>query len=437
MSFKGFSKAVARLPQLMMTKTGYSEESSDPEFLDLEERLKNFDTYARKLHEDAKKFKDSLSLMLAHQDSFARELKEVYGHISGSASSPGGSGVSPRPSVAYSSSRSIPKETPQASYQGAESFASFSQSARETLLPDLEVIERRLVSPTADLVLVLDQVKRVIVKRGHKLLDYDRHSQSVRKLKEKPDRSVSDEKTLGKYEASFDQAARDFNHINTLLKQQIPVLLGLKVAFIDPCFMTLFWYQIKVHRVLVDGFRSVVRLPAFDLSVSAAVGFEAKAHAQAELLDELTLLAKNRTGLSGSTAMLSGDEGYFSAEVSPAGVAMGSGGGVSPVAPPDYWASGAATAGTVGGDASKGFSGIHQTMAPPSPWATPSPTSNTATTVYVVALYDYIAQAEGDLSFKRDDRIELVEKTANTNDWWTGKLRGVTGVFPGNYVAEM
>ena len=107
MSFKGFSKAVARLPQLMMTKTGYSEESTDPEFLDLEERLKNFDTYARKLHEDAKKFKDSLSLMLAHQDSFARELKEVYGHISGSASSPGGSGVSPRPSVAYSSSRSV------------------------------------------------------------------------------------------------------------------------------------------------------------------------------------------------------------------------------------------------------------------------------------------------------------------------------------------
>ncbi|CAO3638152.1 unnamed protein product [Mucor hiemalis] len=55
---------------------------------------------------------------------------------------------------------------------------------------------------------------------------------------------------------------------------------------------------------------------------------------------------------------------------------------------------------------------------------------------FVVALYDYAAQAEGDLSFKKDDRIEIVEKTADTNDWWTGRLNGITGVFPGNYVQE-
>jgi amphiphysin len=50
---------------------------------------------------------------------------------------------------------------------------------------------------------------------------------------------------------------------------------------------------------------------------------------------------------------------------------------------------------------------------------------------YVLALYDYDAQAEGDLSFKKDDKIELVNRTEDANDWWTGKLRGVVGVFPG------
>lgn len=55
---------------------------------------------------------------------------------------------------------------------------------------------------------------------------------------------------------------------------------------------------------------------------------------------------------------------------------------------------------------------------------------------FVVALYDYTAQAEGDLSFKKDDRIEIIQKTADTNDWWTGRLNGITGVFPGNYVQE-
>lgn len=65
-----------------------------------------------------------------------------------------------------------------------------------------------------------------------------------------------------------------------------------------------------------------------------------------------------------------------------------------------------------------------QWSAPP----TPAPTSNKQ---YVIALYDYTAQADGDLSFRKDDKIEIVQKTPDQNDWWTGKLNGVTGVFPG------
>lgn len=48
-----------------------------------------------------------------------------------------------------------------------------------------------------------------------------------------------------------------------------------------------------------------------------------------------------------------------------------------------------------------------------------------------VALYDYDAQQEGDLSFRKDDRIEIVERTADVNGWWTGKLNGRQGAFPG------
>ncbi|KAJ3292847.1 hypothetical protein HDU76_007121, partial [Blyttiomyces sp. JEL0837] len=235
MSWKGLTKAVARLPQMVMTKAGYSEETVDPEFAELEERFKSLDTNARKLHEDAKKFKDSLSLMLAHQESFAITLKEVYepitsnsylakspsGGVDGSSTSPDAG--SPQQPVYIRSSRSIPKETPPESLQAAEEFSRIAAQARAALLPDLDVIERRLVTPTTELVILLDNVKRLMVKRSHKLLDYDRHRDSVKKMKEKQDRSISDEKTLGKYEASFDQAARDYNHINNLLKQQIPV----------------------------------------------------------------------------------------------------------------------------------------------------------------------------------------------------------------------
>lgn len=49
----------------------------------------------------------------------------------------------------------------------------------------------------------------------------------------------------------------------------------------------------------------------------------------------------------------------------------------------------------------------------------------------MTALYDFVAQAEGDLSFSAGDRIELIKRTDSEEDWWTGKLAGVEGVFPG------
>jgi hypothetical protein len=49
----------------------------------------------------------------------------------------------------------------------------------------------------------------------------------------------------------------------------------------------------------------------------------------------------------------------------------------------------------------------------------------------VTALYDYEAQAEGDLSFTTGDVIEIVTRTNNENEWWIGKLNGKQGQFPG------
>ena len=53
----------------------------------------------------------------------------------------------------------------------------------------------------------------------------------------------------------------------------------------------------------------------------------------------------------------------------------------------------------------------------------------------VTALYDYEAQAEGDLSFSTGDVIEIIQRTSNENEWWTGKVNGRQGQFPGMYIA--
>ena len=52
---------------------------------------------------------------------------------------------------------------------------------------------------------------------------------------------------------------------------------------------------------------------------------------------------------------------------------------------------------------------------------------------YATATFDFEAQAEGDLSFHAGDRIEIVEQSENADDWWTGRLDGRQGIFPGTY----
>ena len=86
MSWKGFTKAVARLPQRISAKTGYAEETVDAEFIDLVDSYKGLESSVKKLHEDARKFKDALGDMLAHQRKFAETLLEMFQPISSAKS---------------------------------------------------------------------------------------------------------------------------------------------------------------------------------------------------------------------------------------------------------------------------------------------------------------------------------------------------------------
>uniref|UniRef100_A0A8C8YI32 SH3 domain-containing YSC84-like protein 1 n=1 Tax=Prolemur simus TaxID=1328070 RepID=A0A8C8YI32_PROSS len=54
--------------------------------------------------------------------------------------------------------------------------------------------------------------------------------------------------------------------------------------------------------------------------------------------------------------------------------------------------------------------------------------------IEVTALYSFEGQQPGDLSFQAGDKITVTSKTDSHFDWWEGKLRGQTGIFPANYV---
>ena len=71
---------------------------------------------------------------------------------------------------------------------------------------------------------------------------------------------------------------------------------------------------------------------------------------------------------------------------------------------------------------------------PPKPKPKPSRLAGHAAHPTATALYDYEAQAVGDLSFSLGDVIEVTVQGASENEWWQGKLRGKVGQFPGMFV---
>ncbi|XP_022595239.1 intersectin-2-like isoform X1 [Seriola dumerili] len=50
----------------------------------------------------------------------------------------------------------------------------------------------------------------------------------------------------------------------------------------------------------------------------------------------------------------------------------------------------------------------------------------------VIAIYDYTASNEDEMSFSKGQLINVLDK--NNPDWWRGEINGVTGLFPTNYV---
>ena len=75
----------------------------------------------------------------------------------------------------------------------------------------------------------------------------------------------------------------------------------------------------------------------------------------------------------------------------------------------------------------------------------------TKTLAKVRALYDYDAQENDEISIKAGESFDLVREgskvlytlnvrnvtTDDTTGWWTGKINGQEGFFPGNYVEKI
>ncbi|KAJ2723023.1 BAR adaptor protein Hob1 [Coemansia sp. Benny D115] len=520
MSWKGFKKALERMPHQLQSKIGRGAKTVDSDFEDLKARFIELENDTKELFNNTAKFRDSMRGMLIYQTTYLEQTLAIYRPIS---TDPEGTA---QPVGSYVDEGASPELL-----RVAEEFHRRVLAIKNNVDPQLAALDVSVVGPIQELMAMMRNVHKVIVKREHKLVDYDRHKAAVEKAEAKEGseghRRLPEEKAYQKHTVQYQEASRQYNYYNDMLKAELKQLLDMRQAFIDPIFIKFFRIQHQLYSSLFNEFSSAARnCPAFDLTTPVIVGWQQKWARAEQNLGTIDLWGNGGMTVApltlevGGKSMMDTVRNTFKKKDradTPSASSVFSGGGPPPVQKTDTYGTvgpygsqhrssvdSAASAGPYGQQPAGPYGAqqppppqqhpnpyiahAQQQQPPPagspygappagppygspagpsaagpsnppmqakqSPYAygpgsnppalgpekvpyppPPQPAANNGVQ-FVEALYDYAAQADGDLSFKEGDRIELIKRTEAKDDWWTGRLRGVVGVFPGTYVTD-
>ncbi|ODQ68437.1 reduced viability upon starvation protein [Nadsonia fulvescens var. elongata DSM 6958] len=413
MSWKGISKAVARGPQNFKQKFNMGERSADETFEDAERRLKELESQTKKLNEESKRYFTAITSMLTHQIEFSKGIEQIYKPISGQVSEMGPS----------ASSIEEGQENVEG-IQASEQYREIAANLLKTLQPELSLIESKIVQPTGELLSIIEVVNKVVVKRAHKQLDLDRRTASAKKYQGKTDLSIKDEKHFYTAENNLDIAQQEYEYYNNMLKEELPRLFLLESEFIRPLFISFYYMQLNVFYILYNNMENM-KIPYFDLSTDIVEAYNLKKGQAEARADALTI-----THFITGRAKASFEKGkQFRKPLSKTDAEPGSS-HVESATPPPYESSNETQYSQYSQD-KKAQQQYQPSSKPPLPEQihhyAPQPE-------YCTALYDYVASNQGDISFRVGDRIQVIQRTENANEWWIGVVNGVQGVFPGNYV---
>ncbi|KAF8741682.1 BAR protein, partial [Rhizoctonia solani] len=418
---KGISKAFARTPHLMTSRIGMSKKSSDPVFDDLNRKFTSIEQSTDKLLKDAKVFSDSVIALLTSGANFATHFSNLFHPIAGEYDLIG------RHPEAEDTVRNV------------TAYQADMEELRQTLSPELELIESRIVGPVKELQTIMKGIRKGITKRDHKLLDYDRHNNSLTKLREKKEKTLNDEKNLFKLEQDFEMAVNEYEMINNAMKADLPRFMIMATQFIDPLFHSFFYMQLNIFYLMLEKLQQFASGKYETNGTVADIenSYHSRTTDAIERIEALTITKRmvstakmvqtNRLASGGSGTLSAG--GSVRRAPSTASTMSSLAGKKAPPPPPGAASSSAAPPPYTPPAPNSNVAVIGKKAPPPPPPLKPKP-SSAPPVQYVVALYDFVAQADGDLSFRVGDRIEVVERTASSEDWWTGRLNGQQGVFP-------
>ncbi|KAJ1743980.1 BAR adaptor protein Hob1 [Coemansia sp. RSA 1821] len=458
MSWKGFKKALERMPHQLQSKIGRGSKTVDAEFDELKARFEDMEQTTKLLFTQTAQFRDGIRGMLVYQSAYLEQVLAIYRPIS---TDPEGNA---QPVGSYTDEGASPELL-----KVAEEFRNRVSSIRERTEQQLNRLDVSIVGPIQELLAMMRNIHKVIVKRDHKLVDYDRFRHAVEKAEAKEasdgQRRLPEERAYQKHGAQYQEASRQYNYFNDMLKAELKQMLDLRQAFIDPIFLRFFRIQYDLYNSLYREFTDAARsCSALDLDKPVLIGWQPKwAHAE-RTLQSIDLYGHGQMNVmpyefeDSSKGMFDSVKGTFRKKdknpAPPTASSTFSSPGALP--PPSVGSSpsipqttlyGAAKSPAV--EAGSPYGSLGQSSKPPAPYVAPAAAKSTppppppptypgdSGVKRVQALYDFNGEQPGDLSIRENDIIELIERTDDTNDWWTGRIGNRKGIFPGNYVKEI
>jgi amphiphysin len=422
---KGFAKAIKRTPFNVSSKIGLAKRSNDPEFDDYQRQFTAVEQGTDKLIKDSKAFTEAVTALFTAGAGFGTHFATIFQPIAGEFDLIG----------KHPDSEKTIKCVMQ--------FQATMEELRSLIGPELELIQSRIAGPAKELQGIVKMIRKSITKRDHKLTDYDRHNKSLTKLRDKKEKSLSDEKNLFKLEQDFEIATNEYDYINNALKQDLPRFMQLAAHFIDPLFNSLYYMQLNIYYLILEKMNAFAEDSKYDITntpgAQIASDYESNRSDAWNEIENLNItkrlisvskavqVARTQNNLNRANTTASASRASSNSLSPPPSRTYSSASFKKSPPPPPSSSSIAPPPYTPSADKEDAAPAPTKRAPPPPPLKSKPKTA----VKYVVALYDFSAQAEGDLSFNAGDRIELVERTANTEDWWTGRLNGKQGVFPG------
>ncbi|KAI9845736.1 MAG: hypothetical protein M1837_004569 [Sclerophora amabilis] len=435
------------------------------------------DKMLTKIIDASKAWRDGWVSILGYQYKLVNEFEGLYNPIIGAGESHDG------PEYAV---------TPRTTLARTDKLREIYEELRTDLLDEVNLIDARVIKPAMEAKESIQPLKKVIKKREDKKLDYEKYQNRVDTAKKKLKRSDKDNIALAKAEENLTITTEEYHDADDHIRATLPGVIAAAFSLLPHLLSAQILIQntllaqnyTQLHQYCQDeqfpspapdieeviaawdaDFKPLQReletgigciasgkavkhpMKADDFSQGGRNGAMSRRVSGQPLLKAApSSIPGNSPKMNATDAPSPPDLGSKpkassspsqslmalltppaeSNQTSPAeNYTPGTGGAFSPAAPrSDYFAR----------DRVPSSSSISSAAAAKKKPPPPPPKRSASTGLWVIALYSFDGQGEGDLAFREGDKIRVVRKTESTDDWWEGELRGMKGSFPANYV---